>query len=348
MTVWLPIIIVGFFIFFVIPIIRNNADRQKKIALGHKIESDFRDTVQELVNYLFSNYYDIIYKKFFNTRVIKFESAVFLLFRIDYFIVQNRIKDQEFREIVNMSIDNYFKSEGLFNASGIDGRMKIYASRVGNPQGGNFFDVMFSKYIYFWGLINRAIEINNWFKFLEISPDETLPPSGILSTGLTFDIEENIVIPIYKKIQCYLENNLKGDINKLNNKDFKTDVFIIIACFLLGVPLAIYLTRNLYGDSILELLFIALLVLGMPLLLFLIVRYMRKGSVIVRKEINRQIEKREMIDDALTVWKKIKTAASEQINETAENKLPETKDNQPETGKSIFDYDEKNWKDYPG
>jgi hypothetical protein len=183
--------------------VRDNTDGEKILE---DIKRVYKNTATEIENCILSEFPEITHRDrpIKNKNVIEFECAVFLLLRLDYFITHLNA-DQKIRGWLNSMADNYLKTIGPWTMGALNRRLSMYSDclTLGYVKDHNGF--INNSYTVFFGLIKRAIRIDDWDSFIEIMTNDFIPPRGILDMGLDLIIEEHMILPITRTVKSSLQ-----------------------------------------------------------------------------------------------------------------------------------------------
>jgi hypothetical protein len=185
-------------------------NRKKELSQNEKenilssIKMEYQNSIEEIVQYLLSGGILSISPDIKNvsTGFLKFETTLFILFRLDYFVIQIKVHPKV-REWLNTTFDNYIKTLVAYNANSINQRLNRYSDNLRFISDGSDFYRNFSEVSYntFFGFIKRAINKTDWSDLLELKGNEILPVGGLSVLTDSLSIEENIILPTFKAIQ---------------------------------------------------------------------------------------------------------------------------------------------------
>ncbi len=167
-----------------------------------KIENAFLDRVKALVS-VSMDIQPIKCKD-----VYKFESAIFALFRYDYFICELNLNNDKIRLWFNQSVDSHLSSIGSYNPEWVDKRIELYTANLKHLNDAeNFYkDFLTISYNTYFGLNRRAASIDEWWATVDMNDDETIQLGGLDVYTRLSSIEECIMIPTLKIVKNSLEN----------------------------------------------------------------------------------------------------------------------------------------------
>jgi hypothetical protein len=187
---------------------KREMSQQEKEQTLENIKKSYINAIDKIVQYLKNGGVLPILNEMDNlsTNFLKYETTLFVLFRLDYFIVQIKA-NPKVREWLNTTFDNYIKTIVTYNANSINQRLTHYSDNMRFISGSNDFYKDFLKVSYnsYFGFIKRLSGKNEWSDVLEIKGNENLPVGGLSVYTDSLSIEENIILPAFKSIQEYLK-----------------------------------------------------------------------------------------------------------------------------------------------